>query len=46
MLKINFLVSRNFTKKLILAKKKFVREKSVVQAHKKLHYELLKKKLK
>jgi len=34
MLKIKFLVARNFTKKFISAKKKFVREKSIVQAQK------------
>jgi len=35
MLKMNFLVARSFTKKFISAKKKFVREKSIVQAQKK-----------
>jgi len=34
MLKVNFLVARNFTTKLISAKKKFVRKKSIVQAQK------------
>jgi len=34
MLKMNFLVARNFTKKFISAKKKFVRENSIVQAQK------------